>query len=93
LTINNEEKYLENEVNANNTKNTRNAKNTIVINFVKGASHTGSVSHTGSRSTTGRGKISRLANLKISKCGGLEDSEENGGFRKGKGEGFDGKRV
>jgi len=37
--------------NANNTRNTNNAKNTIIINFAKGASRTGS------RSTMGGEKL------------------------------------
>ena len=55
-----------------------------LINFDKGASRTGS------RSTTGGEK---LANLKISKCGGLEDSEGNGDFQKEVGRDFGEKRV
>ena len=39
------------------------------------------------------GKISRLANLKISKCGGLEDSEGNGKERKKAERKFGEKRV
>ena len=39
------------------------------------------------------GKISRLANLKISKCGGLEIPEGNGGIRKRGARIFDEKRV
>ena len=39
------------------------------------------------------GKISRLANLKISKCGGLEDSEGNGKERKRAERKFGEKRV
>jgi len=39
------------------------------------------------------GKISRLANLKISKCGGLEDSEGNGEERKRVERKFDEKRL
>jgi len=35
----------------------------------------------------------KLANLKISKCGGLEDSEGNGEVRKRRGSDFGEKRV
>ena len=41
----------------------------------------------------GEEKISKLANLKISKCGGLEDSEGNGKVRKIAERGFGKKRV
>ena len=71
MTINNEEKYLENEVNADNQLCQRFEPH---------------------RQCEPHGQ-EKLGNEKISKCGGLEDSEENGGFRKGKGEGFDGKKV
>ena len=39
------------------------------------------------------GKISRLANLKISKCGGLEYSEGNGIFQKETKESFGEKKL
>ena len=41
----------------------------------------------------GEEKISKLANLKISKCGGLEDSEGNVKVRKIAERGFGKKRV
>ena len=57
------------------------------INFAKGASRTGSVSH------TGREKISKWENEKISKCGGLRSSKDNGEERKKAERNFDKKRL
>ena len=56
------------------------------INFAKGASCIGSVSHTGRL-------ISKLANERISKWGGLRSSEGNGDFQKEVEGNFDEKRV
>ena len=53
----------------------------LITNFAKGASRTGGK------------KISRLANVEISKCRGLRGSEDIGEVRKKVKRGFDEKRV
>ncbi|MDU6659431.1 MAG: hypothetical protein E6494_04850 [Capnocytophaga sp.] len=71
---------------ANEMEATRNALEER-INFAKGASRTGSVSH------TDREKINKLGNEKISKCGGLRNSKDNGEERKMFERNFDEKRL